>query len=138
MESRAGMAAQSTTEILDTLKDTLKDAVAPKLVDVLEAAAEKLTPDAAKEQAEVMLTAASGEAVHPGGRKWPWLVVGAALAAGVGAAVVVLRRRRTTDEWDDQGWPEYRPDAGSPDQIDLTTPASTGDAADAAETLSGD
>ncbi|HEY5186171.1 MAG TPA: hypothetical protein VIM19_15000, partial [Actinomycetes bacterium] len=100
------MAAQSTTEILDTLKDTLQETVAPKLVDVLEAAAEKLTPDAARDHAEVMLTAASGEAVQPAGRRWPWLIVGAALAAGVGAAVVVLRRRRTTEEWDDHGWPE--------------------------------
>jgi hypothetical protein len=132
------MAAQSPTDILVTLKEK----VTPTLVEVLESATERLTPDAAKEQAEVMLAAASGEAVRPSGRRWPWLVAGAALAAGVGAAVVVLRKRRATDAWDDEGWPEYRPDSGSPDEIDLTgrAPGATtpDDAADAAETLSGD
>jgi hypothetical protein len=95
------MAAQSTSDILVTLKDK----VAPTLVEVLESATERLTPDAAKEQAEVMVAAASGEAVSPSGRRWPWLVAGAALAAGLGAALVVLRRRRATDAWDDEGWP---------------------------------
>lgn len=132
------MAAQSPTDILVTLKDK----VAPTLVDVLESATEKLTPDAAKEQAEVMLAAASGEAVQPSGRRWPWLLAGAALAAGVGAAVVALRKRRATDAWDDEGWPEYRPDSGQPEQIDLTQrdrgATTTDDAADSAETLSGD
>ena len=132
------MAAQSATDILVTLKEK----VTPTLVEVLESATERLTPDAAKEQAEVMLAAASGEAVRPSGRRWPWLVAGAVLAAGVGAAVVVLRRRQATDAWDDEGWPEYRPDSGQPDEIDLTQrdrgATTTDDAADSAETLSGD
>jgi hypothetical protein len=124
------MATQSTTEILETLKD----AVAPRLVDVLESAAERLSPDAAKEQAQTLLTAGSGEAVQPAGRRWPWFVVGAVVAAGVGAAVVVLRKRRAADAWDDEGWPEYRPDSGGPEQIDLTEPGQRS-AEDPAETV---
>ncbi len=107
------MATQSTTEILTTLKDT----VAPTLMGVWEATTEKLSPDAAKEQAQALVQAAAGEPVESGPRRWPWLLAGVALAAGA-AAALLLRRRRTEDV--DEGWPEYRPE---PEEIDLTEQA---------------